>query len=334
MAIEQLADGRWKVDIEPVKGKRFRKTVKTKAEALRFEATCRTKVIETPDWSPRPKDRRRLSELVGLWFDLHGVSLSDGKRRFSILKECALAMGDPVAMSVDGAQIAAVRAQWLASGVAGKTVNNRLGYLKAVYNGLHELGVIDFDCPFSRLKAVKLQERPLSFLSMDHIQELLAVLDARETSPHPPVIARLCLATGARWGEAQSVTPERLRGNSVVFANTKSKRVRAVPISAALASRLRAHWRRHGEFTNCMETFRRALEGLSFTLPDGQATHVLRHTFASHFVMRGGNILVLQKILGHASLTMTMRYAHLAPDHLIEAVRLNPFDGSSTLEEG
>jgi site-specific recombinase XerD len=45
---------------------------------------------------------------------------------------------------------------------------------------------------------------------------------------------------------------------------------------------------------------------------------------ASHFMMNGGNILVLQKLLGHSSLTMTMRYAHLAPDHLQEAKTLNP----------
>lgn len=44
--------------------------------------------------------------------------------------------------------------------------------------------------------------------------------------------------------------------------------------------------------------------------------HMLRHTFASHFVMSGGNILALQKILGHSSLNMTMVYAHLAPDFL------------------
>lgn len=53
-------------------------------------------------------------------------------------------------------------------------------------------------------------------------------------------------------------------------------------------------------------------------------THVLQHTFASHFIMNGGNILVLQKILGHSNLTMTMRYAHLAPGHLQEAKTLNP----------
>ena len=59
-------------------------------------------------------------------------------------------------------------------------------------------------------------------------------------------------------------------------------------------------------------------------LPDGQMSHVLRHTFASHFMMNGGNILVLQRILGHTDIKMTMRYAHFAPDHLDEAVRLNP----------
>jgi len=53
-------------------------------------------------------------------------------------------------------------------------------------------------------------------------------------------------------------------------------------------------------------------------------SHVLRHSFASHFMMNGGNILALQRILGHANLAMTMRYTHLAPDHLREVLELNP----------
>ncbi|PAZ22427.1 hypothetical protein CKG06_00520, partial [Pseudomonas aeruginosa] len=52
--------------------------------------------------------------------------------------------------------------------------------------------------------------------------------------------------------------------------------------------------------------------------------HVLRHTFASHFIMNGGHIVTLQHILGHTSLSMTMRYAHLSQDHLMEAVRFSP----------
>jgi site-specific recombinase XerD len=44
--------------------------------------------------------------------------------------------------------------------------------------------------------------------------------------------------------------------------------------------------------------------------------HDLRHTFASHFVMRGGSLQSLKEILGHGSMAMTLRYAHLAPEHV------------------
>lgn len=46
--------------------------------------------------------------------------------------------------------------------------------------------------------------------------------------------------------------------------------------------------------------------------------HALRHSFASHYMMAGGNILALQKILGHSDLRMTLIYSHLAPDFLAD----------------
>ncbi len=53
--------------------------------------------------------------------------------------------------------------------------------------------------------------------------------------------------------------------------------------------------------------------------------HVLRHTYASHFVMAGGNLLALQRILGHQDPKITMMYAHLAPDFLGEQMNLVSF---------
>lgn len=41
-------------------------------------------------------------------------------------------------------------------------------------------------------------------------------------------------------------------------------------------------------------------------------------------MMGGGNIIVLQRILGHANLNMTMRYSHFSPDHLEDAIKYNP----------
>ena len=50
--------------------------------------------------------------------------------------------------------------------------------------------------------------------------------------------------------------------------------------------------------------------------------HDTRHTFASHLVMAGVDIKTVQELLGHATLTMTMKYTHLAPDHRLKAIRI------------
>lgn len=138
----------------------------------------------------------------------------------------------------------------------------------------------------------------------------------------------MALSTGARWSEAEEIEIGQIKAGLVQFTKTKSGKLRSVPISDELEHELREHHKQHGMvnrvFGPAWAAFREGIERAEIALPEGQMTHSLRHTFASHFMMSGGNILTLQRILGHQSLTMTMRYAHLAPDHLQEAKRLNP----------
>ncbi|HTR55269.1 MAG TPA: tyrosine-type recombinase/integrase [Kofleriaceae bacterium] len=55
----------------------------------------------------------------------------------------------------------------------------------------------------------------------------------------------------------------------------------------------------------------------------------MRHTFASHLVMRGATMRAVQELLGHATILMTMRYAHLGPEVARETVRLLDSVGQS-----
>ena len=62
------------------------------------------------------------------------------------------------------------------------------------------------------------------------------------------------------------------------------------------------------------KAFESAVEAAKLDAP--LTFHDLRHTFASRWMMRRGSLLGLSKVLGHATLQMTQRYAHLSPDHV------------------
>lgn len=56
------------------------------------------------------------------------------------------------------------------------------------------------------------------------------------------------------------------------------------------------------------EVFRRGVDVAQLDLPAGQLIHVLRHTFASYYMMNGGDIIMLQTVLRHSTLAMTQKY--------------------------
>jgi integrase len=149
-------------------------------------------------------------------------------------------------------------------------------------------------------------------------------------------LVEFCLFTGLRQAEALGLTWERVdRSRGVVLMEmTKSGRRREVPLNseadAALMRRgprdsglvfgstswyiFRSHWK----------------DAVAAAKIDNFRFHDLRHTFASWAVQRGATLQEVKDLLGHSSLAMVMRYAHLSPEHLRKAVaRLDGMLGSS-----
>lgn len=201
-----------------------------------------------------------------------------------------------------------------------------MGYLNAVYNQLHRLNETDFDNPIRNIEMIRLDERELSWLTVDQIRHLLNTIEEFSQNPHVHLLTRICLATGARWGEAENLQLRHVQEGKLTFVNTKSGKSRSVPVSKELFDEIQEHLKQHQRFSFSLSAFRRALDKSGIQLPPGQSAHVLRHTFASHFVMNGGDILSLQKILGHSTITMTMRYSHLSADHLKDVVSKSPMN--------
>ena len=323
------ADSGWLVDAQPGgRGeKRYRKTFNTKAEALAWEAWLKTQVNQNSEWKPDKRDTRKLSELVELWFSQHGQGLRSGVNTKSRLLHLCEALGNPVADRFTVEMFAAYRTKRIEAGISQNNLNREHAYLRSVFNELKRLGQWKRENPLEALRAFKIQQVELAYLTDKQIETLLQSMDSAR-NPHVKLITKICLSTGARWSEGEELTLQQIKPGLIEFARTKSGKLRGIPIDDALYAELvkhgNTHKRMHRLFDYSISAFRDAVDRAGIALPDGQMTHVLRHSFASHFMMNGGNILTLQRILGHANLTMTMRYAHLAPDHLQEAVKLNP----------
>lgn len=335
MPVRKLSTGQWQADIYTVdrsggrSGKRVRKKFATKGEALAYESFVLNE-IQTSPWLADAKENRSLKDIIKLWHTRHGITLSDGEKRLRSMLWADECMGYPKAEEFNAQIFSAYRAKRLAgkfartkrvAKVSERTVNLELAYFLAVFNELKRLGEWNRPNPLENIRAFRTDESEMAFLTKEQIGLLLDEC-ANSSAKDLQIIVKLCLSTGARWSEAETLKQQQISANRITFIKTKGKKNRTVPISKELAEMLP---KKAGLlFTPCYYAFRSALERAKIELPDGQLTHVLRHTFASHFMMNGGNILVLQRILGHTDIKMTMRYAHFAPDHFEDAIRLNP----------
>lgn len=195
-----------------------------------------------------------------------------------------------------------------------------------------------------RLRKPKIPRRSADYNFLRTPQEIAAYLGAAKMEGDVVhALYATAIYTGARAGELAG-----LRWSDVDFDRrlitiarsfeepTKSNEIRHVPILDPLLPVLRAWRLRHPGalvFTNrdgnmlgksariFQEVHARVLKraGLSQRPHFGNRLHYitfhdLRHTFASHWAANGGDVFKLQRVLGHASIDQTMRYAHLTPD--------------------
>ena len=154
-------------------------------------------------------------------------------------------------------------------------------------------------------------------------KERAKLLDACKESTHPDlhVLVLLALATGGRRGEILGLRwPDvDMRRGSVTFVQTKNGDVRTVPVTGDALAMLRERARIRRIDTDQVfpdPDFRVAWETAIETAKiEDFHFHDLRHTCASYLAMSGASIAELAAVLGHRSLSMVQRYAHLSEQH-------------------
>lgn len=321
MSIKSLKDG-YMVDIRPQgrEGRRIRKKFPTKSEAQQYERWILSSQ-HGKEWLDRAPDKRPFSELIELWWRIKGQTMKSGESTRRKLERVDEAMGFPTTDRMNKNAWTEYRGTRYAAGIKAKTLNREQETLSSLFGTLIETGNYHHENPFKGVSPLKVHAHEMGYLLKSQINQLLTTLPEPEN-----LAARLSLATGARWGEVVKLRRTHLAHSKAMFINTKNSKNRTVPVSNALFDELCE--RGTGDIFADVdyELLRRTIKQVAPDLPDGQGVHVLRHTFASHFMMNGGNILTLQKILGHSNIQQTMVYAHLAPDYLQDAVRFNPLE--------
>ena len=224
------------------------------------------------------------------------------------------------------------------------SVNRHVGTLKHMFQKAVDWEMVSEDVA-KRVRKMKItpeNNRRLRYLSFDESATLLKACDA-----HLMPVVTFALNTGCRRGEILGLTWDRvdLKHGFILLDDTKSGKRREIPINATVRAVLKGMVRRLDipyVFVNPGTTKerpplkeggkRRPASGRYYDLKNSFGTacrkagikdfhfHDCRHTFASQLVMNGVDITTVAKLLGHATLTMTLRYAHLAPNHLQNAV--------------
>ncbi len=200
------------------------------------------------------------------------------------------------------------------------TINRKFASLSKILRKHRSVGGLDILPDFSKLPERNARVR---FLSHQEERQMLRLLESHHDKYAQ--LSRFLAETGARVGEALNLKWADIDDNYITFWETKSYRPRSVPISEragrVIAKQRKFCGQRAGPFRT-VRYFRyrlcwNAAKDATDMRDDRQVVpHVLRHTCASRLAQAGVDIKRIQEFLGHRTLTMTLRYAHLSPRHL------------------
>ncbi len=210
------------------------------------------------------------------------------------------------------------------------TVNRILATLKHAFSKAVEWNMVEEEV-LKRIRRAKLLEennRRLRYLSKEECQELINNCDQ-----HLKPIVITALNTGMRKGEILSLRWDNvdLKHGFILLDKTKNGERREIPINNTLRRTLLSITRRldvpyvfydtvtGNPYQDVKRSFNSACRKAK--IKDFRF-HDLRHCFASHLVMSGIDLTTVKELLGHKTLTMTLRYSHLAPSHKVNAVKV------------
>ena len=219
--------------------------------------------------------------------------------------------------------------------LAAKTINNHLATLSKC---LHTAAQWDLLTVVPRIQQLPLPPPTFHFLQYEEADRLIAAADGQWRA-----MCIVAVRAGLRLGELRALRwadVDLAAGKLIVrqaawrmtVGSTKSGRLREVALSNQAQQALSDLSKVKGPFVfcahdntmltkeSCKRPLWRACKNAGLDRRIGW--HVLRHTFASHLVMRGANLKAVQELLGHADIKITMRYAHLTASARREAISL------------
>jgi integrase len=309
------------------KEKRYRASNKTQAKTLyaKIKGEQREGIYFPEKYEKKRVAFRTLANEYLKYADVHHKRKGDDKPR---LEKWIDAFGDQDAATITPGQVEQILLAMQQEGYASATIVRYLVVLKACLNRAVRNDLLKTN-PIQKVKPPKVNNVIVRYLTPEQEEALLHALPER----FRPLILT-ALHTGMRQGELLRLRWTDIDFNAGVITvnQTKAGESRRVLMNTTVWTILDQLKKTNtgAESWVFRSTAGTALNGRNvrraFDLAVTKAKlapfrfHDLRHTFASRLAMQGANDRTLQELLGHKTSRMILRYAHLAPTHLWQAI--------------